>query len=208
MFYAYDKATDNSKDEITNVYTKLGVPYSQYVKEEMDIRYYQIFSKSSQLVYRIYGGLGIAYGNSDVEGGSILPFEKSFFTGGANDLRAFRSRTVGPGSYVTDQNYEKFGDIKLNGNIEYRFDIVKILQGAIFFDAGNVSFRGDVTGYNGGTFHGNSFYREFASGAGLGARFNFTFFIMRLDAALPVTNPTNQLETVMFLTIRNGVILI
>ena len=191
--YIISKATEQEKDNVTGAYTALGVPYSQYFKQELDLRYYQVFSRHAQLVYRAYGGLGIAYLNSNVEGGQILPFEKSFFTGGANDLRAYQSRTVGPGSYVTDQSFEKFGDVKLNFNLEYRFDIVKILQGAMFFDMGNVWFRKYVTGFDGGTFMVNTFYKEFASGVGLGARFNFTFFILRLDGALPVTDPSNPL---------------
>lgn len=190
LFYLFDKNTNNNTDEVTDTYTKLGVPYAQYVKDDLDIRYYQIFSKHTQLVYRVYGGLGIAYGNSKIEGGTILPFEKSFFTGGANDLRAYMSRTVGPGSFVSEDNYEKFGDIKLNFNIEYRFDVIKVLQGALFFDAGNVWFRNDVDGYEGGKFEANTFYKEIASGAGIGIRFNFNFFILRLDGALPVTDPS------------------
>lgn len=159
--------------------------YAQYFKPDMDFRYYQLINVNNTLVYRIAGGIGIPYLNS-----FALPFEKAFFAGGSNDLRAFRARSIGPGSYDNVQFFEQSGEIKLNANVELRFDIFKILQGAAFIDAGNIWLLKADDNIPGGQFKSNRFLSEVAIGGGLGARLNFTFFIIRLDAGIPFKNPS------------------
>lgn len=129
-----DKLRTNYDENKT--YQVLGINYSQYIRPDFDFSYYQIFSSHTALVYRLAAGIGMAYLNSD-----FIPYEKTFFAGGANDLRAFRARTIGPGSYAANNFIEQLGDIKINANVEYRFDIFRILEGAIFADAGNIWLR-------------------------------------------------------------------
>jgi len=144
------------------------------------------------MVFRVAGGIGRALANY-----SVLPFERSFFSGGSNGLRAWQSRTIGPGSYTAEKgfSYDKFGDGQLEGNIEHRFKIFKMLNGAVFVDAGNVWLRRpDPTGPGltsrvGGDFQLNRFYKEIAIGTGLGVRADFSFFIIRLDLGIKARDP-------------------
>lgn len=171
----------------TSTYEILGIPYSQYVRPDFDARYYQVFSPHASLVYRVAAGIGLAYLNSD-----FIPYEKTFFAGGANDLRAFRPRTIGPGAYKSDNYIEQLGDIKINANLEYRVDIFKILEGAIFLDAGNVWLKDDQKNLPGSQFQFKNFISELGVGTGLGLRFDFKFFIFRIDGGIPVRNPSRD----------------
>ncbi|MFI5218270.1 MAG: BamA/TamA family outer membrane protein [Bacteroidia bacterium] len=165
-------------------YTVFKNPYAQYIRQDVDFRFYHILNKNNTLVYRIAMGIGIPYWNSQE-----LPFEKSYFAGGANDLRAFNARSIGPGSYFKEQ-VQQNGEIKINGNVEYRFDIFKILQGALFADAGNVWLKNEDADRPGGKFLFDKFYKEIAIGGGVGFRFNFTFFIFRVDLGYKFRDPT------------------
>lgn len=166
-------------------YVVLGNPYAQYVKPDLDFRIYHVLDLNNTVVYRIALGVGLPYLNS-----ISLPFEKSFFAGGANDLRAFHARSIGPGSYTQEESIQQTGEIKINGNIEYRFDIFRILQGAFFADAGNVWLTKEDANRPGGKIEWNRFYKEIAIGGGLGFRFNFTFFIFRFDLGYKFRDPT------------------
>jgi outer membrane protein assembly factor BamA len=165
-------------------YTYFGNNYAQYIKPEADLRYYYVPDEHNTIVFRVSGGIGIPYLNS-----ISLPFEKSFFAGGSNDLRAFYARGIGPGSYH-DVNIQQTGEIKINSNIEYRFDIVKILQGAFFIDAGNVWLTYNDPNRPGSKFEWDRFYKELAIGGGFGFRFNFTFFIFRFDLGYKFRDPS------------------
>ena len=132
-------------------------------------------------------GAGYAYWNS-----VALPFEKSFYCGGANSIRAWQIYSLGPGSYSNTVNpgLDETGDIDLEGNVEYRFPVFKILKGALFADAGNVWLNKKVEDMPGGRdFQFDRFYKEIAIGSGIGARFDFSFFVLRLDAAIQLRNP-------------------
>lgn len=182
----YNYVNNNPLDS-TNKYSLFGVHFSQFVKLDLDYRYYQNFRNNTKIVYRIMGGLGVPYQNS-----RTLPIEKSYFAGGANDIRAWQPRALGQGSYSGSNSisYDKTGDVKLEANIEYRFPIYKFLKGAFFVDAGNVwMYYKDVDKIN-ANFDYNRFYKEIAIGSGVGARFDFSFFIIRLDAAIPLRNPS------------------
>jgi len=174
---------------VDSSYQTLGINYSQYVRPDFDFRYYQVFSQHSSLVYRLMSGIGIAYLNSE-----FIPYEKTFFAGGANDLRAFQPRTVGPGSYKSKNYLEQLGDIKINANVEYRVDIFKILEGAIFLDAGNIWLRNNNQNLPGAKFQVQNFISELAVGTGIGLRADFKFFIFRFDAGIPVRNPTRSVN--------------
>jgi outer membrane protein assembly factor BamA len=132
-------------------------------------------------------GIGLPYGNS-----SVMPFDKSFFGGGANGNRAWLIRTLGPGSYQNPSGVriDQIGDIKIEMSAEYRTKIYKYFESAIFVDAGNIWLTENDTQRPGAVFELNRFYREFAMGGGLGIRLNFNFFILRLDAAHPMHDPS------------------
>ncbi len=174
----------NVEPDTLGRYQVLNKRFAQYIRPDVDFRYYHTLNAHNSLVYRIAGGIGVTYLNS-----VILPFEKSFYAGGSNDLRAFRARSIGPGAYASDDNFERIGDIKINGNIEYRFDILRILKGAFFVDAGNIWLRKNDENRPDAQFGISTFYRQLAVGSGLGFRFDFTFFIFRLDIGVPMVDP-------------------
>jgi outer membrane protein assembly factor BamA len=176
--------TSNLKQNSSGAYLLGGVPYAQYLRSDFDFRYYQNFSYS-KLVYRISSGLGIPYGNS-----SAMPFEKSFYSGGANGIRAWRARQLGPGNLNDSANtIDQIGNMRLEGNIEYRFGITNILEGAAFIDAGNIWNFNQEDSQEETQFKTNRIWRGTALGIGLGIRLNFTFFIFRLDFAAPIKDP-------------------
>jgi outer membrane protein assembly factor BamA len=130
----------------------------------------------------------VPYGNSN-----SLPFEKKFFSGGPNSIRAWSSRDLGPGSDTTSSKEfdypNKNGDIKLEGNVEYRFKVFWKLEGAIFLDAGNIWNMNPDPAKPGADFQWNRFYKEIAVGTGLGTRWDFSFFILRVDFGLKLHDP-------------------
>lgn len=168
-----------------------GAIFSQYVKSEVDFRYYLNTGKMSVLANRLLLGFGYPYGNS-----VSLPFIKQFFIGGNNSLRAFRSRSVGPGSYLppnfgTDNFFpDQSGDIKLEMNSELRSKLFSIVNGAVFVDAGNIWLYRDnpFAPKPGGTFS-KDFLKELAVGTGVGLRIDITFLVLRLDLAFPLRKP-------------------
>lgn len=167
-------------------YEALGIQFAQYLKTVHDFRYYNIPNEKMSTAYRISVGAGLPLENLNV-----LPFEKSFFAGGANGIRAWQARTLGPGSFRDpEQNFDKIGDILLEGNLEYRFDVTDILEGAFFIDAGNIWNINEQPARPGAVFAIDRFLGEIAVGAGTGARFNFDFFLIRLDLGLQVKDPS------------------
>ncbi|MEO8147292.1 MAG: BamA/TamA family outer membrane protein [Bacteroidia bacterium] len=186
LFYLWDRVRPNKHvSDSTRNYQRLNVDYAQYVRPDIDFRYYQVFNEHSQLVYRINGGVAHPYGNTN-----YILFEKSFYAGGSNDNRAYSPYTVGPGGYTHENTIQQFGTIKIAYNIEYRFDIFKILQGAFFFDGGNIWIAKPDSARPLADFNITRFHKELAMGGGIGLRLNFTFFIFRLDAAVPIKDPS------------------
>jgi outer membrane protein insertion porin family len=166
----------------------LNAQFSQYVKGEADFRYYlNITPGSMVLANRIIVGVGLPYGNS-----SELPFIKQFFTGGTNSLRAFRSRSVGPGTYISpslqDLLIDQSGDIKFEMNTELRARLAGIIHGALFIDAGNIWLFNENPDKPGAKFT-SKFLSELAVGAGAGIRFDISFLVLRLDVAFPLRKP-------------------
>jgi outer membrane protein assembly factor BamA len=165
-----------------------GIPFSQYLKLELDGRYYRKLGLSTTWANRIILGYGLPYGNS-----RELPYVKQFFTGGNNSIRAFRSRTLGPGSYLAPPNKDGYipdqtADIKLELNTELRPRISGPLYGAVFVDAGNIWLANTNPDKPGATF-GSNFLKEIAIGAGVGIRLDIQLFVIRLDAAFPIRKP-------------------
>jgi hypothetical protein len=177
---------ESPKDE-SGTYEIAKIRYAQYVKSDVDLRFYNVINKRSNIVYRLFAGLGLALENSPA-----LPFDKSFFSGGSNGIRAWTARSLGPGSYYDPfkKTFDKIGDIQLEGNAEYRFDIIKMLKGALFVDAGNIWLIKNDPQRPGSKFDINDFYSEIAMGGGFGARLDFSFFIIRLDMGFQLKDPS------------------
>jgi outer membrane protein insertion porin family len=177
-----------------------GLPYAQYVRADIDFRYFYDVGRKSKVATRFIAGIGHAYGNSQQ-----LPYIKQFAAGGSNSIRAFPARSLGPGAYNvrTDQSVttrtffiDQRGDIKLESSAEYRFDIIKSFKGAVFADAGNIWLRtanGLATDTTGNTekkvFNRKTFMSQIAVGTGAGVRFDLNFFVLRLDVAFPLRKP-------------------
>ena len=166
-----------------------GAPFSQYIKVETDFRVYRKIGQSNIWANRIIIGVGLPHGNS-----LELPYIKQFFVGGNNSLRAFRSRSVGPGSYLPgniakdDFLPDQSGDIKLELNTELRFKIINMLHGAIFVDAGNIWLYNENDLKPGAKFSGE-FLSELAVGTGVGIRFDVNILVLRLDVGWPLKIP-------------------
>lgn len=164
--------------------TFLGVRYAEYAKMDNDLRYYHSIHEKSSLAFRLAFGAARPYGNLEV-----MPFETSFFVGGANGLRAWRARTVGPGSYDGPLlAFDRTGEIRLEGNAEYRFKLVGYFEGALFADFGNVWNWEDDPERPGSGIE-TDLLSELAIGSGVGARLNFDFFIIRFDLGLQMKDP-------------------
>jgi outer membrane protein insertion porin family len=177
-------ATNAKKDSLGR-YTLFGVPFSQYVRVRIDLRYSFNFSQRSKLVTRFSTGIGVPLGNSD-----ILPYIKQFYVGGTNSLRSFVARSVGPGSEVPREGYNDLtGDIRLEGNLEYRFNIAGSLKGALFMDAGNIWLFNEDPSRPNGKFRFSGFADEIAVSVGWGVRWDFDFLVARLDFAYTVRTP-------------------
>ena len=194
LLNALQSATGAEKPVEDKPRTIFGQPYSQYVRVDNDFRYYFNFGKESQIVTRLSAGIGYPYGNS-----STLPYAKQFSVGGPNSIRAFRARSVGPGTYdipdtVATSFFDQTGDIRLEANLEYRFPIVGFFKGAVFMDAGNVWLVNETIGTDGkpdregGKFE-KDFMSELAIGTGVGLRVDIQFFVIRLDLGIPVQVP-------------------
>ena len=164
----------------------IGIRYAQFFKYQFDFRFYHYFRNDNSLAMRFMYGQGIAYGNS-----IDLPFERSFYAGGSNSMRGWQFRALGPGEFNNPHGYnmEHIGDLQLESNIEYRFPIYSMFKGAIFSDIGNIWTLTDNESFPGGQFKFDKFYKQFAVDAGFGLRLDFSFFLIRLDIAVPLCDP-------------------
>ncbi|MDD4149724.1 MAG: BamA/TamA family outer membrane protein [Bacteroidales bacterium] len=174
------------QEKVDGAFQFIGVEFAQFIKADFDYRYYQIFNENQSFVYRGFFGIGLPYGNST----KGLPFIKKYFIGGANDIRAWRVRTIGPGSYTNPgSNYDQIADMKMMFNFEYRFKIISFIEGALFLDAGNIWAIDKKDNRAGSLFRWDKFYKEIAVGTGFGVRFDFSFFIIRFDFGIPLYSP-------------------
>ncbi|MBI9035539.1 MAG: BamA/TamA family outer membrane protein, partial [Bacteroidales bacterium] len=177
----FDSPMDDNGD-----YSILNIRYAQYIRTDFDYRHYNILTPDQTLAFRAVFGIGIPYSNSDA-----LPFEKAFAVGGANGMRGWQIRSLGPGGYseTTADRFDRVGDIHLEVNSEYRFPIHGSILGAVFADAGNVWLLNESSAYPNGNFKFDSFYKQIALDAGIGIRYDMSFFIIRLDMAIPLHDP-------------------
>ncbi|KAA6350300.1 Outer membrane protein assembly factor BamA [termite gut metagenome] len=167
-------------------YSILNIPFAQYIKADFDFAKNTIIAPNNTLALHFATGIAIPYGNAN-----IIPFEKQYFSGGANSVRGWSVRSLGPGSYSgSDGKYlNQFGEIKLNANIEYRNKLFWKFRGAAFIDAGNIWTTHEYENQPGGVFKFNKFYKQIAVSYGLGLRFDFDFFVLRLDGGMKAINP-------------------
>lgn len=162
--------------------------YSQFLKLTSEVIGYKTVDNKNQLALRLMGGIGYAYGNSNV-----MPYSEQFYIGGANSIRAFHVRSIGPGSYRPRESkyayLDQTGDIKLEGNAEYRFMIYERLKGALFVDAGNIWLLRKEEGRPGGEFRLKGLAKEIALGTGFGVRYDFSYIVIRADLGVPIHAP-------------------
>mgnify|MGYP001564651459 CR=1 FL=1 len=182
-------ATSNSWNDNTNEDGSkniAGIRYAQYVRADIDFRYFQKFNWN-KIVYRFASGLGLPYGNS-----IAMPFEKSFYAGGANGLRAWRARELGPGNLPDsiERNVDQIGNVSLEGNVEWRIPVTNIIEGALFVDAGNIWNYQQQGTRNETEFKFDRLWDGTAIGFGVGLRLNFSFFILRFDGATKLKDPS------------------
>lgn len=188
LLSTYNKLTNQPKNETSGAYDFLGIRYAEYFKTEFDLRLYNQYDGAS-FVKRIAAGVGKPYGNLNV-----LPFEKSYFGGGSNGIRAWRARSLGPGSLPDSltTTVNQIGELKIEANLEYRFDITKVFEGALFVDAGNIWILNKDEKRPNAEINLARFYQDLAIGTGFGLRLDFNFFIIRFDLAAPLKNPSSN----------------
>ena len=167
----------------------LGTPFAQFLKLTSEVRTLFKVGEKQHIATRLMGGILWSYGNQ-----TVAPYSEQFYIGGANSIRAFTVRSLGPGSYTPGKNVkygyvDQTGDIKLEANVEYRFPIFGDLYGATFLDAGNIwLLRNDPT-RPGGEFTLRNFFKSLALGTGVGVRYDLTFLVVRLDLGIAIHAP-------------------
>ncbi|MFT6746088.1 MAG: outer membrane protein assembly factor BamA [Glaciecola sp.] len=159
------------------------IRYSNFFKVDIDYRYYLHFTKDNLIAFRVFSGAALIFDEL-----SVVPFEQLYFSGGANSVRGWQQRTLGPGVFEDAENYfDRLGEAKFETSAEYRFPVTKIVKGAVFVDAGNIwNFRTEDDPSN---FSFDSFYEQLAVSPGVGVRLDFDFFLFRVDMAYPLKEP-------------------
>ena len=171
-------------------YKTLGIRYSQYFKADADYAFTHYFDNRQSIAFHVGAGVAVPYGNSDV-----LPFEKRFYSGGANSVRGWGVRTLGPGSYDSNNSLSNFiyqcGDIRFDINLEYRAKLFWVVELGLFIDAGNIWTIKDYEDQPGGVFKFNKFYEQIAAAYGAGIRLDFKYFLLRVDMGMKAHNPSS-----------------
>jgi len=183
------QVVDTITNETREYYKIFDTQFAQYIKSDVEVRRAILLDKYNSIVGRVFAGVGIPYGNS-----RVLPFEKQYFSGGANGIRAWQVRSLGPGTYRAPVGAypNQSADIKLEANLEYRFKLIGSMEGALFLDAGNIWAINQNDNREGAQFKLNKFYREFAFGTGTGLRFDLNYFILRADVGMKLRDPANE----------------
>ena len=193
LLFALNSVFNHRSDFHSNPYRVFGIRYSQYAKMEADLSFLHIFNERNALAWHTGFGIGVPYGNS-----SMLPFEKRFYGGGANGVRGWDVRTLGPGRYPGSNSVSDFinqcGDIRIELSAEYRAKLFWVLESALFVDAGNIWTIRNYVNQPYGMFHFNSFYKEIAAAYGVGLRFDFSYFLLRFDMGMKAHNPAINAE--------------
>ncbi len=179
--------TDHKTGELEKYYRAGDIRFAQYLKGDIDFRYGYKIDKYNSIVTRAFLGVAFPYGNFDV-----TPFERRYFSGGANSIRAWQVRTLGPGSYAAAINEypNQSADIKIEANLEYRFKLVSFIESALFLDVGNIWAINHNDNREGAIFYFDKFYKQLALGTGTGLRFDFSYFVFRLDLGMKLIDPS------------------
>lgn len=189
---AFSKLFGGEKNELGQ-YKLFNIAYAQYVKGDFDYTQELMKGVNDQLVFHIGVGLAYPYGNS-----KVLPFEKRYFSGGANSVRGWSVRSLGPGRYKDKDGRVNFitqtGDVKLDLNLEYRTKLFWKFNGAAFVDAGNIWTFREYQGQEGGQLKLNRLLQDLAVSYGLGLRLNFDYFILRFDLGMKAINPAYETD--------------
>lgn len=176
-------------DSISGNYILFNTQFAQFAKGDISATYNQMLIPGHRLVFHADLGVAVPYGNSQT-----IPFEKRYFAGGANSVRGWAARTLGPGGYKGNGKQIDFnnqsGDIRMNLNIEYRAKIWSIFELAAFFDAGNIWTVFDYEAQPYGVFRFNEFYKQIALAYGIGLRLDFSFFVFRVDFGVKLYDPS------------------
>lgn len=187
LLYGLSKATKSHRDS-NGSYNIFGIAYSQYAKIDFDFAKSVVLNDKNSFAFHVALGFGLPYGNS-----SILPYEKRYFAGGANSVRGWSVRGLGPGAYKGKDGKVDFinqtGNLKLDLSVEWRTFLFWKIHGAFFIDAGNVWNTRSYADMDGALFKFSSFYKQIAVSYGLGIRFNFDYFILRFDGGMKAIDP-------------------
>lgn len=188
LLYAIAKVGGLKKNSDTGEYALLSIPFAQYLKGDFDFAKNFVIDNRNSLAFHLGAGIAIPYGNA-----TMVPFEKRYFSGGANSVRGWSVRDLGPGSFPGDKNFmNQSGDIKLDASIEYRTRLFWKFRGALFVDAGNIWTIRDYKDQPGGQFEFNKFYKQIAVAYGLGLRLDLDFFVLRFDGGMKAINPAYE----------------
>ncbi|RHK10074.1 hypothetical protein DW078_24130 [Bacteroides fragilis] len=184
ILYGISKMINMRKNK-DGEYAILGIPYAQYLKGDFDFAKNIIIDHRNSLAFHAGIGIAVPYGNA-----KVVPFEKRYFSGGANSVRGWSVRNLGPGSFAGDGNFmNQSGDIKLDASIEYRPRLFWKFRGAAFIDAGNIWTIREYENQPGGVFEFDKFYKQIAVAYGLGLRLDLDFFVLRFDGGMKAINP-------------------
>lgn len=187
LLYGINNLFNSTKDD-EGTFKIFGIRYAQYVKTDFNLTRYQIFDKNNRIVYHAGVGVALPYGNNN-----LIPFEKRYFSGGANSVRGWTAYQLGPGTFRSKGGYidynTQMGDIRIDLNMEYRTKLFWKLDGALFLDAGNVWTIREYDSQPSGVFRFSDFIGQLGVAYGGGIRADFSFFVLRLDLGLKLHNP-------------------
>lgn len=193
LLYGISHLIKQQKNE-DGVYEIFNIQYSQFAKADIDFAYNWYLTDKSRLVFHTGLGVGIPYGNA-----YILPFEERYYSGGANSMRGWSARKLGPGNFYNSSGSIDFmkqsGDIKFDLNLEARFRLIWKLEAAVFVDAGNIWTIRDYAEQPTGAFRWNEFYKQIACNYGVGLRLDFDFFVIRVDMGIKLYDPGYPIES-------------
>ncbi len=205
MLYALSRLVDEKPNE-AGIYEIVNVPYSQFARLNVDLSYNQLLTTNHRLVFHVGIGAAVPYLNS-----KNVPFEKRFFSGGANSVRGWQARTLGPGSYRGNNSLSSYdlqvGDIRLDMNVEYRWRVWRIIELAAFVDAGNNWTIDDYEAQPNGVFLWDKFYTQIAMSYGVGLRLDFNILLFRVDFGVKLYDPSRmegKLAGTQWRTVKNG----
>ncbi|MDF9829650.1 BamA/TamA family outer membrane protein [Parabacteroides sp. PF5-6] len=189
VLYALSNLTKSSKDS-NGRYSLFGTNYSQFVKADIDVSRGIVLDNRSRLAFHVGVGVGVPYGNAE-----MLPFERRYFSGGANSVRGWSVRDLGPGSMAVNDTTSfayQVGDVRLDLNVEYRTKLFWKFELAAYVDAGNIWTIRPYVDQPDGNFDFSRFYKEIAVSYGLGLRLDFDFFLLRFDTGFKAYNPQER----------------